>query len=568
MSKISPPVREKYYWLTEKTLGFLKKGYLLPGQTVEERINLIAQRAEKLNGIPGFAERVKYHLEMGNFSLSSPMWSNFGTNRGLPISCFGTSLEDDLTDIFKAKSEIGEQSRLGGGTSITVHKLRPRGTVITDNGESSGSVHFLKDFESTVKTVSQGGVRRGYLAAYTDADHGDFDEFIRIGGENSDINYIKTGVAIDDSFMDRVYDGEEEASERFIKIMSARGNNGFPYVLFKDNVRRGMPDCYKDTDQEITHSNLCSEIMLPDGPDESFVCVLLSMNFLNRDQWKDTDAIEVAVFLLDAVITESIEKLEEWKNHEDPLMRDRFNNMKRTHKFLVRHRAIGLGALGWHSYLQERMIPFESKEASKLNVEFFKDLKVKSYAASAKLAEIFGECEMTKGYGRRNATLNAIAPTVSSAFILGEASNSIEPFYGNMYFKELAKAKVYYENPVFVKLLKSKGKYTREIIKSVTDSGGSCQHLDFLTDEEKEAFKTGFEMNQFRLIDQQALRGVYIDQGTSLNLFRHADITGDEFAQWHTYAWKMGVKSLYYTHSTNAAKVYSRNNIECKGCEA
>ena len=907
-----------YVWLNESSQAFLQEDYLLPSQTVDERVDIICNTAEKILGVKGFAARFKANFKKGWYSLSTPIWANFGTQRGLPISCFGSNIGDSMESILETHSEVGMMTKYGGGTSAYFGKLRPRGATIRDNGESSGSVHFMSMFENLINVVSQGKVRRGNFAAYLPIDHKDIEEFLQLRTDGNPIQDLSFGVCISDAWMQSMIDGDAPKRKIWARVLQSRANSGYPFLFFTDNVNKNTVDVYKDLGLTIDHTNLCvignqrvvssrglktakqlheeggslvlfdnekvvtsssmrlieknadvyrinlsngmshtvtgyhkiktkagrksidvacldlkpgdkiaiqttrglfgnkntideafllgmyqgdgtqtelyrmidvwendfdlldeieatvervcekhglqlaengriynspkfsncekmgtcekkrlssrglaklgfqkgivpewifesneesqwayikglfytdgtiqigesqgnplqlslanidkpfleqiqiilanlgmqtsirllrkatktllpdghggkklydsktcyrliignkndalifnqktgfldrkgvvlenreyrdntkkfysilnieyvgkedvycctvdskehhwicngvithncTEVMLPDTIDESFVCDLSSMNILYYDDWKDTDAIELLTMLLDAVMTEFIKKAK------------KILYLHRSVKFAEKHRALGIGWLGWHSYLQSKMIPFESMKAKLLNVQIAKKIKTDAYAASAKLAEMFGEPEILKGYGRRNTTLLAIAPTKSSSFIIGQVSEGIEAAKTNYYIKDLAKGKFTIKNIYLEKLLISKDKNTDEIWTSILKNGGSVQHLDILSQDEKDVFKTLQEISPKEIIIQAAQRQPYIDQGQSLNLMIHPSIPTKDVNALIIEAWKLGVKSLYYQYSVNAAQQFSRNILSCSNCEA
>ena len=560
-------VSEKpFEWLNENSRKFLAAGYLGEGLCAEERIANIAKRAEGILQMPGFADKFYYYMSEGYYSLASPVWSNFGKERGLPISCFGSHIDDDIGNILYTQSEVGMMSKLGGGTSGYFGKIRPRGAAIKNNGEASGAVHIMRLFESMVDVVSQGSVRRGRFSPYLPIDHADIMEFLEIGSEGNPIQELTHGVTVTNEWMQDMIDGDVEKRTVWAKVLQSRGEMGYPYIFFTDNANNGAADVYKDKKLPIYASNLCTEIMLPSNHDWSFVCVLSSINLLHYDKWKDTDAVQTMVYFLDAVITEFLEKLESYKNSPDREDQQTFLFMERAYNFAKENRALGMGTLGWHSLLQSKMLPFDSQQAYDLNSEVFKTLKEYSYKASEHLAEKFGEPELLKGYGRRNATLNAIAPTTSSAFILGQVSQGIEPIWSNIYVKDIAKIKTTIKNPFLIKLLKEKGMDTPEVWRDIRDRDGSVQHLDFLSENEKEIFKTYSEIDQLVIIYQAANRQNHLDQGQSLNIIVHPDTPTKEINKIHITAWKLGLKSLYYQHSMNAAQKFKQKK-ECASCE-
>jgi ribonucleoside-diphosphate reductase alpha chain len=421
-------------------------------------------------------------------------------------------------------------------------------------------------FDKGIDIVSQGAVRRGSFAAYLPVEHDDIEEFLEIGKEGNPIQRITTGVTVTDAWLEAMKDGDAEKRAIWAKVIQARGEMGYPYIFFTDNVNNNTVDVYKDKEMKIHSSNLCTEIMLPTSTEESFVCCLNSINIAKYDEWKDTDAVECMIYFLDAVMQEFIDKLEGLRDSEDGDDRLAFTFMERAYNFAKNHRALGLGALGLHSYFQSKMIPFEHPDAMALNKEIFELIQKKSYAASEELAKELGEAPLLKGYGRRNTTLHAIAPNTSSAFILGQVSQGIEPWWSNCYVKDLAKMKVTIKNKDLEKLLEEKGKNDRETWNSIRDHDGSVRHLDFLSQLEKDVFKTFSEINQYVVIDQAADRQKFIDQAQSLNLMVHPDTSAKDINGLYMDAWKQGIKTLYYQHSKSAAQELSRK-ISCVGCE-
>ena len=553
-------------WLTDHSRQFLASGYLTGDTTPEERIREIANNAERILKIDGFADKFYGYMAEGYFSLASPVWSNFGKKRGLPISCFGSHISDDMGDILYTQSEVGMMSKLGGGTSGYFGKLRHRGAPVKNNGESSGAVHIMQLFEKMVDVVSQGSVRRGRFSPYLPIEHNDINEFLEIGTEGNPIQELTHGVTVGNEWMQEMIDGDADKRAIWAKVLQRRGEIGYPYIFFKDNANNASPDVYQDKKHEIYASNLCSEIMLPTNERWSFVCVLSSINLLHYDKWKDTDAVETMVYFLDAVLEEFITKLEVYRDSPDRDDRQTFMFMEKAYNFARENRALGLGALGWHSLLQSKMLSFDSQEAFNLNSEIFKTIREKSVKASEELAKLFGEPEVLKGYGRRNTTLNAVAPTTSSAFILGQVSQGIEPIWSNSYVKDIAKIKTTIKNPFLKALLKEKGMNTTEVWKSIRDYDGSVQHLEGLTDNEKDVFKTYSEIDQMTIIYQAANRQNHIDQGQSLNIMVHPDMPVKDINKLYVTAWQLGVKSLYYQHSMNAAQKFKQKK-ECTSCE-
>ncbi|NVN16719.1 ribonucleoside-diphosphate reductase subunit alpha [Muricauda sp. HICW] len=567
LSKLKNEEDKGFEWLNEYSRKFLASGYLTEGVTPEGRIREIGDRAEEILQIPGYSDKFYGYMSEGFFSLASPVWSNFGKKRGLPISCFGSHIDDDMGNILYTQSEVGMMSKLGGGTSGYFGKIRHRGAPVKNNGQASGAVHIMQLFESMVDVVSQGSVRRGRFSPYLPIDHKDILEFLEIGTEGNPIQQLTHGVTVTNQWMQEMVEGDVDKRTVWAKVLQRRGEMGYPYVFFTDNANDGAVDVYKDKNHRIHASNLCTEIMLPSNDDWSFVCVLSSINLLHYDKWKKTDAVETMVHFLDAVITEFIEKLEAYRDSSDRDDQQTFLFMERAYNFAKQNRALGLGALGWHSLLQSKRYAFNSQEAYNLNSEIFKEIKERSYKASEQLAERFGEPEVLKGYGRRNATLNAIAPTTSSAFILGQVSQGIEPIWSNCYVKDIAKIKTTIKNPFLMDLLEEKGQNTNEVWKSIRDMDGSVQHLEFLTEAEKAVFLTYSELDQLDIIYQAANRQNHIDQGQSVNIIVHPDMPTKEVNKIHVTAWKLGLKSLYYQHSMNAAQKFKQKK-DCVSCEA
>ena len=547
--------RPDFAWLTEDSRLFLQRGYLLDGTTPEARIRAIAEHAGNILQDDTFAERFHHYMARGYYSLSSPIWSNFGLSRGLPISCFGSYIGDSIYDIMRTTAEVGMMSKIGGGTSAYFGAIRPRGSDISNNGKSDGSFNFSKLFDTIIDVISQGTSRKGQFAGYIDIDHGDIDEWLDIHTEGNPIQLMYYGVCISNAWLESMKAGDPEKRRVWAKVLQRKAETGIPYLFFKDNANAGRPDVYKDRNMTVYASNLCTEIMLPASDEESFVCCLSSMNLLYFDEWKHTDAPELLTQFLDAVMSEFIEK-----SAEIPFL-------ERAHRFAKRHRALGLGVLGWHSYLQANRIAFDSFAAMQKNNEIFQLLQQKTLAASKALAAKFGEPELLQGYGRRNTTLLSIAPTKSSSFILGSVSPSVEPFKSNYHVKDLAKIKTTYKNPFLVELLEEKGLNTEKTWESILLNDGSVQHLAALNDEEKEIFKTFAEISQLAVIQQAAQRQKYIDQGQSINVMIHPETPTRDINQLYLTAAELGLKSIYYQHSMSAAQRFNRNLLNCSSCE-
>jgi ribonucleoside-diphosphate reductase alpha chain len=556
--------KEPWYWVNDNTRAFMSRGYLVDGQTTEERVRYIGEFAEKLLGKEGFADKFEEYMSKGWISLATPVWANFGLQRGLPISCFGSYVADDMANILHTQAEVGMMSKYGGGCSAYFGDLRERGAGITQNGYSSGPVHFMQLFEKILDVVSQGATRRGVFAAYLPVEHPDILEFLDIGTEGNPIQKINHAVTVGNEWMEGMIAGDEEKRKVWAKIIQRRGEIGYPYIIFRDNANDQKPDVYKDKDLPIYASNVCSEIMLPSNKDWSFVCCLSSLNLMHYDEWKDTDLVETMTWFLEAVMTDFINKLEAMRDSEDEDKQLAFKFMERPYNFAKANRALGLGVLGYHSLLQSKGIAFDSDEAAKINKEVFEVMQERSHAASAEMAKELGEPEVLKGYGRRHTTTMAIAPTTSSAFILGQVSQGIEPIWSNCYIKDVAKMKVVIKNPLLKELLKEKEQDSKEVWDSIRDNDGSVQHLDFLSEDEKQVFRTFAEIDQAKLVEHAGDRQKHIDQGQSLNVMILPDTPVKEINQLYIQAWQQGCKALYYQHSANAAQAMVRKKLAAK----
>ena len=564
--------RKPFEWITDESITFLRRGYLSEGEEPLDRIKTISDHAEKLLGIEGFSDKFYDYMSRGWYSLASPVWANFGKKRGLPVSCFGSNIADNIESILFTQAEVGEMSKMGGGTSGYFGNIRGRGAEITDNGHAPGAVHFMNLFQSVVDNISQGSTRRGRFSPYLPIEHPDIMEFLEIGTEGASIQDLTHAVTVTDKFMEEMIAGDTEKRAAWAKVIQRRGEIGYPYIMFHDTMNKNTVDVYREKGAKIYNSNLCSEIALHNSEEESFVCVLSSMNVLHYDEWKDTDAVETLTYFLDAVVTEFCTKIEAFRDNGTIEGKRAFMYMEKAYNFAKRQRALGLGVLGWHSLLQSKGLPFDTRETAKLNVEVFKLIKDKSYKASEEMAQRYGEPEYLVGYGRRNVTLNAIAPTTSSAFILGQVSQSIEPIWSNCYVKDVAKMKVTIKNPVLKRLLAELGKDDKQTWDSIKKNDGSVQHLDFLSDEQKDVFRTFAEINQSSIINQAAVRQDYIDQSQSLNLMISPDMPTKDINKLLIDAWKLGVKTLYYQHSMNSAQAFARkklnmNDLHCVACE-
>lgn len=545
-----------FNWLNEDSRTFLSRGYIDGNMTAEERVREIAKTAERILDKDGFADKFYDYMSRGFYSLSSPVWSNFGTKKGLPISCNNVYIEDSVESILEKLGEIGMQTKHGAGTSAYLGALRARGSEIKSGGKADGPIHYANLFETAVDVISQGNVRRGSCAIYLDIEHPDIYEFLEAREVGSPIQNLSLGVCITDAWMNAMIEGDAEKRTLWARVLRKRKESGYPYLFFTDTVNNNAPQVYKDKGRKIHSSNLCSEIALSSSADESFVCNLASMNILTFDEWIHTDAVETMIWFLDAVMEEYIEKVKDM-----PFMKPAYN-------FATRWRALGLGQLGWHSYLQSKMIPFESFDAQMLALKIAKFMDDRSLIATKELAEEYGEPEGLLGYGIRNVTRLAIAPTTSSSFILGQVSPSIEPLASNYFTKDLAKGKFTYKNPYLKELLASKGIDTPEVWESILVRGGSVQHLDELSGIEKDVFKTFSEIAPIAIVQQAAARQKYIDQAQSLNILIPPDVPIKDVNALIIEGWRLGVKTFYYQRSANPAQQLVRDIMTCTVCES
>ena len=537
---------KKYYWLNKESRLFLSRGYIT--ETPEQRIKDIANTAEKHLKIEGFAQKFEDYMARGFYSLSTPVWINFGKNKGLPISCYGSNVDDNLDSILNASREIGMMSKYGGGTSAYLGNIRPRGSVISTGGKADGPVHYARMYDTTVDVCKQAEARRGACAVYLPIEHDDVTEFLDIGTEGNPIQNLQYGVTITDEWMKSMIKGSKKKREIWAKVIQRRSEFGFPYLMFKDNSNNNTP--YKELGLDITASNLCSEIQLPTDSYNSFVCCLGSINLLHWDEIKTTDAVETYTHFLNAVMDEFITKSAT------------LPGLARAHRFAEQHRAIGIGVMGYHSLLQSKLLEFDSLQTKALNSEIFREIQAASDNASRWLAKYKDYKCIREGYA--NTTLMAVAPTKSSSFIHGAVSMGIEPIKSNYFIKDLAKSKTVYKNPFLETELDKYDLNTEEIWEGILRKDGSVQHLDFPT---KEVFKSFIEIAPKELVLQAAQRQKYIDQSQSLNLMIDPSIPAKDINKLYIYAWEEGVKTLYYQFSQSSAQAFSRNILECSSCE-
>jgi ribonucleoside-diphosphate reductase alpha chain len=545
---------EKWYWLNDRSVEFLENGYIKGD--IKEHFKKIGDKAEALLGKEGWSEKFLDYVARGWYLLPTPGVTNFIHPKESAISCFGSYCEDSVEGLLMTDAEIGMLSKIGGGTSVCLTPVRAEGEPITGGGFADGPMRMVKRVQDTTSWISQRS-RRGKVATYLSVRHKDIGKYLTIKDKTSDIHEVPFGVVIDSAWVRELKEGDVEKRDIWAKIIKKKFETGYPYILFEDNANDNTVDVYKDKKMKINNSNLCTEILLFNDHFNTFVCCIGAMNLVHYDEWKDTDAVEILLNLLDTFLLDFIDK-----NKDNPLM-------KRAVNFAEQQMAVGIGASGYHSYLQMNDIAIESMDAKMLNVEIFRKLKDMSYAASEKMATEYGKAPLLAEdkYTRRHVTLNAIAPNLSSSEIFGQWSNSIEPNYSNYYIKALAKNKYAHKNPLLEEVLERIGNNTQEVWDSIKNNNGSVQHLHFLSDHQKLVFKTSFEISPMELLLQNAARTKHIDQGISFNTMIPFGTPAKEVSDFYLKAHELGIKTLYYQLNQNAAQQLTRKSImECEAC--
>ena len=575
---------------TEVYVKTVSKGYLLSGETPKDAYWRVSTTIAKRLGKPELASKFFDYLWKGWLNLASPVFSNTGTERGLPISCFGIDVGDSIQEIGGKNLEMMLLAKHGGGVGIGVNQIRPAGSKISQNGTSDGVVPFCKIYDSAVLATNQGSVRRGAASVNIDIEHGDFWEWLEIREPKGDVNRqslnLHQCVVVSDSFMDKLEQGDKEARKRWTAVLRKRKATGEPYIMYKGNVNNQNPEAYKKNGLKVFMTNICSEITLHTDENHSFVCCLSSLNLAKYDEWKDTDLIYTATWFLDGVLEEFIQRAKYMRGFE--------NSIRSAEK----GRALGLGVLGWHTYLQERNIPFDSLQAQFETRKIFSQLKIESERASRDLAREYGEPLWCVGTGMRNTHLRAIAPTVTNSKLSGDVSPGIEPWAANVFTEQTAKGTFIRKNPVLEKSLEKIGHNTKDAWDKILEDDGSVQGLDFmdswlvkLNDKGnpisknkwsklpepdqahyiplKEVFLTFKEINQLELVRQAGLRQQYIDQSVSLNLAFPSEAEPKFINQVHFEAYKAGVKTLYYmrTESVLRGDIAARATKDCLMCD-
>jgi ribonucleoside-diphosphate reductase alpha chain len=544
----------------KKTIG---GGYLYNGETPKEAYRRVARTVAKRLQKTEMEESFFTYMWKGWLCLASPVLSNTGTDRGLPISCFGIDVADSIIDIGQKNLEMMLLAKHGGGVGIGINQIRPAGSEIKQNGTSDGVVPFCKIYDSTILATNQGAVRRGAASLNINIEHDDFDEWLEIREPKGDVNRQSLNIhqcaVIGDKFMRKLVGGNESARRKWGKLLQKRKATGEPYILFKGNTNKSNPPAYKDHSLKVHMTNICSEIVLHTDENHSFVCCLSSLNLAKYDEWKNTNIIYDSIWFLDGVLEEFIQRSKYRKGFE--------NSVRSAEK----GRALGLGVLGWHTYLQEKGLPFEGLLSQYETRRIFSQIKIESERASMDLAKEFGEPLWCVGTGMRNTHLRAIAPTVSNSKLSGNVSPGIEPWAANVFTDQSAKGTFIRKNPTLQKLLKSKKLDTKEIWDKILKDGGSVQDIKELSDEEKEIFKTFKELNQLELVRQAGIRQQYIDQSVSLNLAFPAEATPKWINKVHLDAWEKGVKTLYYMRTESvlrgdiAAQAMDEACLSCDG---
>ena len=534
-------------WMDEVALSTISKGYLLPGETPRKAYRRVASAVADRLKKPELQTKFFKYIWNGWLGLASPVISNTGTDRGLPISCFGVDTPDSIRGIGLTNAELMKLTAAGGGVGVGVSRIRPRGEEIRGNGKSEGVVPWCKIYDSSIIATNQGNVRRGAASVNCNINHPDIGEFLQIrrpkGDPNRQCLNLHQCVVVDDPFMRKLNDRNQEAMDLWLEILKSRVETGEPYIMFEDNVNKHNPLAYMMNNLKVSMTNICTEITLHTDEEHSFICCLSSVNLAKYDEWKDTDLIETSIYFLDGIMEEFVEKT----NGKEAT--------KRTHMHAKKGRALGLGVMGWHTFLQKKNLPFNSIASTAWTHTIMSQIKHEAEAASRKLAQEYGEPTWCQNTGMRNTHLLAIAPTVSNSRING-CSAGIEPQPANVYTFNGAKGTFIVKNNELEKLLIEKKHNTNKVWDQILADDGSVQNLpeEVLSDEEKQVFLTFAEINQLGLVQQAAIRQKYIDQTQSLNLCFPPTDSPRWINQVHMEAWKLGIKTLYYLRIDSVIK--------------
>jgi ribonucleoside-diphosphate reductase alpha chain len=548
-------------YFDEVSLSTISKGYLLPGETPKKAYRRVAHAVATRLNRPDLENKFFKYIWNGWIGLASPVLSNTGTDRGLPISCFGIDTPDSIRGIGLTNAELMRLTSYGGGVGISLSRIRGRGANITGNGRSEGVVPWAKIYDSTIIATNQGSVRRGAASVNLDISHPDIKEFLQIrrpkGDPNRQCLNLHQCVVVDDAFMKRLNDRDSEAMSLWLEILKSRVETGEPYIMFKDNINKDNPLAYRMNNLDVSMTNICTEITLHTDEEHSFICCLSSLNLAKYDEWKDTDVVETSIYFLDGVMEEFIQKT----NGKE--------SMIRSHRHAKKGRALGLGVMGWHTFLQQKNLPFNSIASTAWTHTIFSQIKMQAEAASRKMAMEYGEPLWCKGTGMRNTHLLAIAPTVSNSRI-SNCSAGIEPQPANVYVFNGAKGTFIVKNPELEKVLEAKGYNVSKVWDQIMADNGSVQNLsnDILSEEEKEVFLTFPEINQLGLVQQAAVRQRYIDQTQSLNVSFDPTDSPKWINQVHMESWKLGIKTLYYLRTDSVIKGdLGSRTVECQSCD-
>ena len=548
----------------------IQGGYLYNGETPREAYMRVATTVAKRLKRPEMAETFFDYIWKGWLCLASPVLSNTGTDRGLPISCFGIDVADSIIDIGTKNLEMMLLAKHGGGVGIGINQIRPAGAEITMNGTSDGVVPFCKIYDSTILATNQGAVRRGAASVNLNIEHKDWEDWLEIREPKGDVNRQSLNMhqctIIGDKFMRKLMAGDKVARRKWGKLLQKRKATGEPYIMFKGNVNKNNPAAYKDNALKVFMTNICSEIVLHTDENHSFVCCLSSLNLAKYKEWKNSNLIYDSIWFLDGVLEEFLQKAKYRKGFE--------NSVRSAEK----GRALGLGVLGWHTYLQQKGLPFEGLLAQYETRRIFSQIKIESERASMALAETFGEPLWCVGTGFRNTHLRAIAPTVSNSKLSGNISPGIEPWAANIFTDQSAKGTFIRKNPTLVEELKKNNLNKEKIWNQILKDGGSVQGikaLDKITVGEhkipiKEVYKTFKEINQLELVNQAGIRQQYIDQSVSLNLAFPAQAEPKWINKIHLEAWKKGIKTLYYMRTESVLRgdiAENAMNEQCLSCD-
>ena len=554
-------------------------GYLLQGETPRDAYTRVCKAVARRLYKPELAEKFFEYIWQGWLCLASPVLSNTGTDRGLPISCFGIDVADSIQDIGQKNLEMMLLAKHGGGVGVGINMIRPAGAKITGNGTSDGVVPFCKIYDSTILATNQGSVRRGAASVNINIEHDDFLDWVEIREPKGDVNRQSLNLhqcaVVGDKFMRKLEAGDQEARKRWSKLIQKRKATGEPYILFKGNTNKVNPEAYKTNGLKVHMTNICSEITLHTDESHSFVCCLSSLNLEKYDEWKDTNLVYDATWFLDGVLEEFIQRAKNMRGFENSV------------RSAVKGRALGLGVLGWHSLLQKNGIAFEGLLAQFKTREIFSKIKIETERASRALAELYGEPLWCVGTGMRNTHLRAVAPTVSNSKLSGNVSPGIEPWAANVFTEQSAKGTFIRKNKELRKVLRKVGIDNKETWDKILADGGSVQdikeldgwfydHSGRLTEENdgnesvKNVFKTFKEINQLELVKQAGIRQDYIDQSVSLNLAFPSEATPRWLNQVHVEAWKRGVKTLYYTRTESVLRgdiAAAAMDPDCLSCD-